>query len=268
MDLPGMWQGGEPQKWVDGCFVSFSVNCGYCRYGSGVFGMKYMGSKRRIAKYILPIMLEHRKSGQFWVEPFVGGANTIDKVDGNRIGADKNEYIAELWKALIYRNWQPPTSVSEEEYNDIKRNRENYPKELVGFCGVALTFGSTWLGTYARNKKGTNYAMEGRKNLMDQVRRLQGTTILNYDFIDLPIPQNSLVYCDPPYEGVRGYKDKFDHAKFWQWCRDKSEEGHTLFISEYKAPDDFICVWSGELKTNMDAKHTTKPIEKLFTPML
>jgi DNA adenine methylase len=49
--------------------------------------MKYMGSKNRIAKYILPIMLAERKPDQWWVEPFVGGGNMIDKVDGNRIGA-------------------------------------------------------------------------------------------------------------------------------------------------------------------------------------
>ena len=39
--------------------------------------MKYLGSKNRIAKHILPIMLEHRKGNMCWVEPFVGGANTI-----------------------------------------------------------------------------------------------------------------------------------------------------------------------------------------------
>lgn len=45
--------------------------------------MKYMGSKRRVAKYILPIMLAERKPDQWWVEPFVGGGNMIDKVEGN-----------------------------------------------------------------------------------------------------------------------------------------------------------------------------------------
>lgn len=55
--------------------------------------MKYMGSKNRIAKYILPIILAERKPEQFWVEPFVGGANMIDKVEGNRIGADLNPYV-------------------------------------------------------------------------------------------------------------------------------------------------------------------------------
>ena len=40
--------------------------------------MKYMGSKTRIAKEILPIMLKNRTENQFWVEPFVGGGN-IDR---------------------------------------------------------------------------------------------------------------------------------------------------------------------------------------------
>ena len=39
-----------------------------------------MGSKNRIAKEILPIMLAHRTPEMAWVEPFVGGANVIDKV--------------------------------------------------------------------------------------------------------------------------------------------------------------------------------------------
>ena len=59
--------------------------------------MKYMGSKNRIAKYLLPIILKDRKEGQWYVEPFVGGANMIDKVDGNRIGADNNEYLIAMW---------------------------------------------------------------------------------------------------------------------------------------------------------------------------
>lgn len=50
--------------------------------------MKYMGSKARHAKELLPIILANRTEGQWYVEPFVGGANMIDKVNGNRIGAD------------------------------------------------------------------------------------------------------------------------------------------------------------------------------------
>ena len=58
--------------------------------------MKYMGSKNRIAKHILPIMLKEMEDKGYttWVEPFVGGGNTIDKVPETykRIGADLNEH--------------------------------------------------------------------------------------------------------------------------------------------------------------------------------
>jgi hypothetical protein len=44
-----------------------------------------MGSKNRIAKHILPIMIAERKPNQLWVEPFVGGANMIVRTpDGLR----------------------------------------------------------------------------------------------------------------------------------------------------------------------------------------
>ena len=226
--------------------------------------MKYMGSKRRIAKDILPIILENRMPNQWYVEPFCGGCNMIELVNGNRIANDYNEYVAEMWNALVNRNWQPPTEITEEQYNYIKTNKEQYPKELVGFTGIAVTFGSTWFGTYARNKRGTNYAMEGRSNLMKQVERLQGTIFISSSYCDIALPKNSIIYCDPPYEGVAGYKDKFNHIAFWQWCREKTNEGHSVFISEYNAPNDFECIWQSELKTNMNAKYETKPVEKLF----
>ena len=54
--------------------------------------MKYMGSKHGIAKEIMPIMLKERGQ-RTWVEPFVGGGNMIDKVQGKRIGADINHYV-------------------------------------------------------------------------------------------------------------------------------------------------------------------------------
>jgi len=226
--------------------------------------MKYMGSKRRIAKDILPIILENRMPDQWYVEPFCGGCNMIELVNGNRIANDYNEYVAEMWNGLVNKNWQPPTEITEEQYNDIKTNKEQYSKELVGFTGIAVTFGSTWFGTYARNKRGTNYAMEGRSNLMKQVKRLQGTIFTSSSYCDIALPENSIIYCDPPYEGVAAYKDKFNHIAFWQWCREKTNEGHSVFISEYNAPNDFECIWQSELKTNMNAKYETKPLEKLF----
>lgn len=56
--------------------------------------MQYMGSKRRIANDILPIILENIQPEQYYVEPFVGGCNMIDKVKHKfKIGSDNNQYL-------------------------------------------------------------------------------------------------------------------------------------------------------------------------------
>ena len=49
-----------------------------------------MGSKNRHAKDLLPIILKNRRDDQWYVEPFVGGFNMIDKVPGLRLANDTN----------------------------------------------------------------------------------------------------------------------------------------------------------------------------------
>lgn len=73
--------------------------------------MQYMGSKARIAKEILPLILVDRKEGQYFVEPFCGGCNVTDKVLGNRIANDYNEYLIAMFRGLVsgdYRNLRIP----------------------------------------------------------------------------------------------------------------------------------------------------------------
>ena len=62
--------------------------------------MKYMGSKRRIAKDIIPVMLKNIEDGQNFYDLFCGGLNLIDKIPKhiNRIANDTNKYIIELAK--------------------------------------------------------------------------------------------------------------------------------------------------------------------------
>ena len=83
----------------------------------------------------------------------------------------------------------------------------------------------------------------------------------NLDFI------NALIYCDPPYQGTSGYKTgAFDHDRFFEWCRQQAKK-NIVFVSEYNAPDDFIEVWRGEVKTNFASQRkaaTHNAVEKLF----
>lgn len=65
--------------------------------------MKYMGSKAKITKFIVPIIQQkiEESGSRTYLEPFAGGCNVIDKVNAKyRVASDKNEYLIALFKYL------------------------------------------------------------------------------------------------------------------------------------------------------------------------
>jgi DNA adenine methylase len=225
-----------------------------------------MGSKNRIAKHIIPIMLAERKPDQCWVEPFVGGANIIDKIEGKRIGSDINPYLIDALIAIRDRILDLPQNNKQFTEDDYKQLRKNDNYRYKGYAGFAFSYAGKWLGGWCRdslNKR--DYVNESYKNAINQSPLLRGVQLVNESYLDLQIPDNSLIYCDPPYESTTKYKDSFDHVVFWQWCREKAKEGHSIFVSEYNAPEDFECIWQKEIVSSL-TKNTgsKKAVEKLF----
>jgi DNA adenine methylase len=219
-----------------------------------------MGSKNRLSKYFLPVILSHRNEGQTFVEPFCGGCNLTDKVEGPRIASDANKYLIGLWKAL-QSGWTPPEKVTREMYNETKANKDAFPPELVGWIGFVWSFRGTFYGAFVGegvHRCGTNYGERGAANVLAQVAKLEGVDFRHSTYDALEIPDRSLIYCDPPYAGVSKYKFEIDHEKFWEWCRQKNIEGHTVFVSEYDAPDDFVCLWMRETKSTLAYNSKTK----------
>ena len=232
--------------------------------------MKYMGSKNRIAKHILPIMLaEAEKNGiTKWVEPFVGGANLIDKVPDTfvREWYDINQHTIAALIAIRDMVDMLPNSIREEEY---KRLFGTPPNPVSSFTRFVCSFGGKFENGYAREKGSddSTFCGYGKRNARKQHPLLQTVKLGVASYLDLDI-QNSLIYCDPPYQGTTGYKTgSFNHEQFFQWCRDMRVKGNIVFVSEYNAPDDFECVWQGEIKTNFSSTRksaTHNAVEKLF----
>jgi len=231
--------------------------------------MKYMGSKNRIAKYILPIIIKNRKKGQYYVEPFVGGANLIDKVIGNRIGSDINEYLIEALKLIrddVYSLPKSNKDINENDYKKIK-NSLNTNKGLSGYYGFALSYGGKWFGGWCRDKEGKrDYISEAYRNAIKQSPKLKDVQFICSSYDLLEIPKNSIIYCDIPYKNTTDYhNNKFNYIRFWDWCRKKHKEGHILYISEYKAPSDFKCIWEKKIVSSLTKNTGNKTgIEKLF----
>lgn len=224
-----------------------------------------MGSKRRLAKHLLPIILKDREEGQWYVEPFVGGANMIENVDGNRIGADSNEYLIECLKLIRDDLVSVPTKVTEKDYNEAKASTDT-PTAIRGYIGFQLSYGGKFFGGYRRDRIGKrNYSLEAWRNSAKQSAKIQGVRLAISSYEQLEIPQNSIIYCDPPYANATRYKDDFNHNAFWDWCRKKVADGHKVFVSEYTAPDDFVSVWQKEIVSSLTKDTGSKTgIEKLF----
>lgn len=225
-----------------------------------------MGSKNRLAKHLLPIILKDRQPGQWYVEPFVGGGNMIDKVDGNRIGADCNNYVVQALVSIRDNIDELPKhslEFTEQDYTKLRRE-DSYKHK--GYAGFAFSYGGKWLGGWRRDGIGKrDYVREAYDNAVKQSERLTGALLINDGYNSLSIPNRSIIYCDPPYSGTTKYSDNFDHEEFWQWCRDKVSEGHKVFISEYTSPDDFVCVFSKEQVSSLTRDTGSKVgIEKLF----
>ena len=218
--------------------------------------MKYMGSKSRIIKDILPIILHDRKSTQYYVEPFAGGMNSICEVSGNRIANDIHYELIEMWKALT--NSYIPEKVSKEIYMDVKNNKDKYLPHFVGWVGFNCSYSGKWFGGYAgetKTKLGTvrDYQSEAINNILKQVPKMRGVVFQNKPYYELELPPNSIVYCDPPYEGTTKYSSEFNHSIFWEWVRGISRQRHKVFVSEYNAPKDFQCVWEKQVKSSLSA---------------
>jgi len=233
--------------------------------------MKYMGSKNRIAKDILPIILKERKENQFYIELMAGGCNTIDKVKGNRIASDKNEYLIEMWYDLTQGKTfieKIPKDLYDKARIEFNNNTTNeFTLAEIGWIGFMASYNGRFFdGGYNGNYKKRDYTKESIDNIKKQIDSMKGVEFSSGDYNEIIIPDNSIIYCDIPYEGTTQYatsKD-FNHSEFWQWCRDTTSKGHKVFISEYNAPNDFKCVWEKTITNAMNTNKIYKPTEKLF----
>lgn len=243
-----------------------------------------MGSKSRIAKYIVPIIQKYIDENNIekYIEPFTGGANIIDKVRcKERYGFDKNKYLIALLKH-VQNGEKLYDEVSKDLFDKARTAFNNgdtseFEDWEIGNIGFIASFNGRWFdGGYAKTgyektKKGLrlrDYYQEAKKNLLAQAPNLQGIVFQVSDYkdsIELPYDSGMLIYCDPPYQGVKQYANAltFDYNEFWKTMR-RWSENNIVLISEQNAPDDFECIWEKEVSRSIKATDKSKSTEKLF----
>ena len=237
-----------------------------------------MGSKSRIAKDIVPIIQDKIDENGIttYIEPFCGGCNIIDKIKcEKKIASDNHKYLIEMFKNLNLIQTLP-NFISKEEYSNVReclnKHQNLYEDWYIGAVGFLASYNGRFFdGGYAgivHTKSGTtrNYYDEAKRNLLEQIENLQDIEFQYGDYKDLYDTQiNCLIYCDPPYQGVKQYgtSKNFDYDKFWKWCKEKSKN-NIILVSEHNAPNGWDCIWEHKVIRTMDNNKRVKATEKLF----
>lgn len=234
--------------------------------------IRYLGSKARLSKELAPIIQSYidKTNAIGYVEPFVGGANMIDKIKcSKRYGFDVHRYLIALLQKAQNDISDFPNIITEEVYNKVKNNKNDYEDWFVGLVGFC-SFGSKWFGGFRRsyNKDGSQKEETAGviRNLKKQSPNLKNIIFQCRDFRTIkPEKINGyVIYCDPPYRDTTKYAtNSFPYDEFYNWCRAMSEN-NVVLISEYWMPDDFECIWEGKLKCTLDKDSRTDKVERLF----
>ncbi len=229
--------------------------------------MRYLGEKSRIAKDISAILNQYTKDKPF-VSLFCGSCAIESKVETDtKILNDAHPYLIALYKSL-QNGYELPDSISREQYYWVKEHKENDPA-LTGFVGFGCSFGGKWFGGYASNRGGTNYAEQSKRSMLHVFDGIANAEFYNLDYRAVPIPDNAVIYCDPPYRNTTVYTTgAFDSNAFWDYVR-KLSTTHVVFVSEEKAPPDFTCIWEKNFTRTLDRNKSNQPtkVERLFVKL-
>ncbi|TXH47424.1 MAG: DNA adenine methylase [Desulfurellales bacterium] len=237
--------------------------------------VRYQGGKYRIAIFLADKIRElHPNATEIW-EPFCGGgAVTLALAKaGFRVHAsDNHEDLILMWQALMRGETEPFVDVTEVEHAALKTAQ---PSARRGFVGFGASFGGVFFGGFARQgAAGAGYASNSERMRSGKYQAWHEAYRSLLKLADRPVtfkfcdytsvPDDVLVYADPPYLNTTKYKTgTFDHAAFWSWVRHR--KGPT-FISELTGPEDIDIVWRKTHKSqNASNSPTTKATAQIVT---
>ena len=90
------------------------------------------------------------------------------------------------------------------------------------------------------------------------------SSVLDYE--EVSIPEDSVIYCDIPYEDTNVYNkaEGFDYERFYQWCE---RQTCPVFISSYQMPTDrFDCIEEFTHRSTLSATANNLVTERIYVP--
>lgn len=236
--------------------------------------MRYMGGKTQVAKYIVESILSDTVTRHRWWEPFVGGANVMERAAPHfhaSVGTDVHDDLILMWQHVV-AGGVLPEMISEDDYRRLKNER---PSWLRGVAGFGASFGGKWFGGYGRErvdrKHPNGHVYPGVRDVLIRqgaVFAENGVRFLRGSYADFTPPPGTVVYCDPPYASTTGYSStgalNYQHfyATTQRWARTCD-----VYVSEYAIPNDVPArvIWEREKRVSLKAgDNATVATERLF----
>ena len=158
--------------------------------------------------------------------------------------------------------WEFPTQEMYEKMQEFMPLETDY-NEIVGLYRLRQRLQS--LQSLQRLQSLQSLQSLQRLQRLESLQKYKNNlTITRKSYADVAIPDNAVVYADPPYKGtnIEGYKCDFDYAAFEKWL---NEVPFMVIVSEYNAPSGCVEIASVEKQSSFGAGNkggTT--IEKLF----
>lgn len=146
---------------------------------------------------------------------------------------------------------------------------ERYARYKAAIRGIVQDRDADNLEHLDRIKRLQHIGCIKRLQNLECIKRLQhidssGLAVTQKDYRNVHIPNDAIVYCDPPYACTAGYAEHFDHNEFYDWCRAVAKS-RRIFVSEYQMPADFKCIAEFEVRALAEVSTRSQlRVEKLF----
>lgn len=221
---------------------------------------RYHGGKTKTAgsfAHVLQKCIDETPTINAYCEPFGGMLSVFRHLNIPEnyevILADADPDLLPLWTDLANGTFKPPPRPTEEEYKAYKL--QTTPSAARTFVGHHYSFCGSKFGSFAKDYSEVSALSRLRALQHKLVPHAQNNTLRMYtsDYLQTPILNNTLIYCDPPFNGVTNlFKAKFSSKDFWQWATTMAapELNNRVFVSEYSIPEDG--------SVNYTLQHTTE----------
>ena len=233
--------------------------------------IKWVGSKSKLLKYLLPVITEHIDDYDYYIEPFLGTGSVFLSLLNSRVFShtrfilnDRNKYLLEMFYAIrdkvddmakLLQQAEDEYNGSEDKkklyyekrdkFNEALRN-EDYSLETIVLFMVLIK--TNWYGLYRINSRGEysvpfgyvknlSFNVNNIKHISDLLNKNQDRVFFyNEDYRDILAKfkdKSCLVYMDPPYykSEVSYAKDGFNHKEFAEIVENSP---HNIVVSNSK----------------------------------